>query len=331
VDGNALTLTRTHWHDVAGGKVLKLGDNPIGAAAAEVVEQVVAIPAWRSGIRLVCGASVRRAGACFDSPVRRKRRSVMLRRARTVAAVVATAAVGFLTWQLVKRRGVDLSGFRSAEGQRRYLQAYQEVLAQWPVPYEQLTLPTPFGTTHVIANGDPTARPLVLLHATGTSPTGWLLNVGPLSTRHRVFAVHIMGEAGMSQQTRVLRNRQDCVDWLASVLDGLGLDRVRLAGWSFGGWLTLAFVVAEPDRVDRTVLLAPFGSLAPYAPAVMLFLKLGPYLPMGPPGRLALRMMSPGYQIRERFARQFVLGGRYFRSANPLTRNSSRFGVPCCC
>jgi pimeloyl-ACP methyl ester carboxylesterase len=179
----------------------------------------------------------------------------------------------------------------------------------------------------VIANGDPTARPLVLLHATGTSPTGWLLNVGPLSTRHRVFAVDIMGEAGMSQQTRVLRNRQDCVDWLASVLDGLGLDRVRLAGWSFGGWLTLAFVVAEPDRVDRTVLLAPFGSLAPYAPAVMLFLKLGPYLPMGPPGRLALRMMSPGYQFRERFARQFVLGGRYFRSANPLTRNSSRFGL----
>jgi hypothetical protein len=34
--------------------------------------------------------------------------------------------------------------------------------------------------------------------------------------------------------------------------------------------------------------------------------------PMGPPGRLALRMMSPGYHFEEHFARQFALGGRYF-------------------
>jgi pimeloyl-ACP methyl ester carboxylesterase len=40
-------------------------------------------------------------------------------------------------------------------------------------------------------------------------------------------------------------------------------------------------------------------------------------LPMGPPGRLALRMMSPGYRFDERFAHQFVLGGRYFRAAEP--------------
>jgi pimeloyl-ACP methyl ester carboxylesterase len=237
---------------------------------------------------------------------------------RTVAtAATAAAGVGLLTWWMVKRRRVSLSGFRSAEGERRYLEAYEEVLTQWPVPYEELTISTPFGTTHVLASGDSGAPPLVLLHATGTSATGWLLNVGPLSRRHRVFAVDIMGEAGKSRQTRLLRDRQDCVHWLSSVLDGLGLERAHLAGWSFGGWATLAFVIAEPERVHRTVLLAPLGSLAPYAPAVLLFLKLGPYLPMGPPGGLALRMMSPGYQFPQRFARQFVLGGRYFRSANP--------------
>jgi pimeloyl-ACP methyl ester carboxylesterase len=234
-----------------------------------------------------------------------------------VAASTAAAAAGFLTGLLVRRRQVDLSGFRTGEGKRRYLQAYEEVLRQWPVPYQELTIPTPFGTTNVIASGDPSAPPIALLHATGTSSSGWLLNVGPLSARHRVFAVDIMGEAGKSQQTRLLGNREDCVHWLSSVLDGLGLERVHLTGWSFGGWATLAFVIAEPERVDRTVLLAPFGSLAPYAPAVLLFLKLGPYLPMGPPGRLALRMMSPGYQFPELFARQFVLGGRYFRAANP--------------
>lgn len=158
---------------------------------------------------------------------------------------------------------------------------------------------------------------MVLLHATGTSATGWLLNVGPLSQEHRVFAVDILGEAGRSRQTALLRDRRDCVDWVSAVLDGLGLERASLVGWSFGGWATMAFVIAHPQRVNRCVLLAPFGSLAPYAPAVLTFLKVGPYLPMGPPGRLALRMMSPGHHFEEHFARQFALGGRYFRAADP--------------
>jgi hypothetical protein len=44
LDRDALPA-RTHRHDVARGKVLQLRDDPPGAAAAEVVEQDVAIPA----------------------------------------------------------------------------------------------------------------------------------------------------------------------------------------------------------------------------------------------------------------------------------------------
>lgn len=233
------------------------------------------------------------------------------------ATAMVTGAIALLTRRLVSRRPGELSGFRSPTAERRYLQAYQEVLAQWPVPYEELTIPTPFGKTQVVASGDTDAQPLVLLHATGTSSTGWLLNIRALSSSHRVFAVDIMGEAGKSKQTRLLRDRGDCVQWLASVLDGLGLQHTHLAGWSFGGWTALAFTIDQPQRVDKTVLLAPFGSLARYAPAVLVFLKIGPYLPMGPPGSLALRMMSPGYQFNEDFARQFILGGRYFQAADP--------------
>jgi pimeloyl-ACP methyl ester carboxylesterase len=190
-------------------------------------------------------------------------------------------------------------------------------MAQWPVACQEFTVPTPFGDTHVLASGDSHLPPLVLLHATGTSSTGWLSNIGGLSDRHRVFAIDIIGEAGRSKQTRLLRDRDDCERWLLAVLDGLGLQRTRLAGWSFGGWTALAFTIDYPRRVERTVLLAPFGSLAPYEPAVLLFLKIGPYLPMGPPGSLALRMMSPGYQFNEVFAGQFILGGRHFKAADP--------------
>jgi pimeloyl-ACP methyl ester carboxylesterase len=211
----------------------------------------------------------------------------------------------------------QLATFRNADGQRSYLRAYQEVLEQWPVPYRELMVPTPFGDTHVLVSGQPDAPPVVLLHATGTSATGWVQNVGPLSQHHQLFAVDLVGEAGKSQQTALLRDRRDCVNWVSSLLDELGLKRVSLIGWSFGGWTALAFVIDKPDRVDKCVLLAPFASLAPYALPVLLFLKVGPYLPMGPPGRLALRMMSPGYRFEDHFAEQFVLGGRYFKAADP--------------
>jgi pimeloyl-ACP methyl ester carboxylesterase len=211
----------------------------------------------------------------------------------------------------------DLSGFRSLEGARRYLRAYDQVLAQWPVPFQELEVPTPFGATHVIASGPEGAPPLVLLHATGTSSTGWLLNIGPLSQRYRIYAVDVLGEPGKTRQSRLLRERADGASWLSAVLDGLGLERVRLAGWSFGGWLTLNFVLAAPQRVQQAVLLAPFASLAPHNLGVFVFLKVGPYLPLGPPGRLTLRLMAPGFAFNEQFARQFALGGRYFRYANP--------------
>jgi pimeloyl-ACP methyl ester carboxylesterase len=211
----------------------------------------------------------------------------------------------------------DLSGFKTIEGGRRYLRAYDQVLAQWPVPYRELELPTPFGDTHIIVSGPEAAPPLVLLHATGTSATGWLLNVGPLSQRWRVYAVDILGEPGKTRQSRLLGDRADCAEWLSAVLDGLGLERVRLAGWSFGGWLTLNFVLAAPHRVQQAVLLAPYASLAPYRLAVLVLLKAGPYLPLGPPGRLTLQLMAPGFAFNEEFAEQFALGGRFFRYANP--------------
>lgn len=237
----------------------------------------------------------------------------------SVAAFTVTAGVGAVlqTARMLGRPRGELSGFRGPEAESRYLRAYEDVLARWPVACQQLTVPTPFGDTHVVASGDTKAPPLVLLHATGTSSTGWMWNIEALSERYRVFAVDIIGEAGRSRQSRLLRDRQDCVQWLSSVLDELEVQKPLLAGWSFGGWAALAFTVDEPQRVAKTALLAPFGSLAPYAPAVLLFLKIGPYLPMGPPGGLALRMMSPGYRFDHDFALQFKLGGRYFKAADP--------------
>ncbi|MGO9934923.1 MAG: alpha/beta fold hydrolase [Steroidobacteraceae bacterium] len=41
--------------------------------------------------------------------------------------------------------------FKSEESKARYMAAYDAALSEWPVPYEDLDVPTRIGVTHVIA------------------------------------------------------------------------------------------------------------------------------------------------------------------------------------
>jgi hypothetical protein len=71
--------------------------------------------------------------------------------------------------------------FESPEGEAKYNAAYDAVLKQWPVPYDELYIPTQFGNTHVIASGSKDDAPLVLLSSSAGGATQWFQNVGPLS------------------------------------------------------------------------------------------------------------------------------------------------------
>jgi hypothetical protein len=128
----------------------------------------------------------------------------------------------------------DLGRFTSSEAERQYVAAYDEVLALWPIPVTNLTVSTPFADTHVIASGPEAGPPLVLLHATGMSSTGWFPNAGALGRMHRTFAVDIANEPGRTRQTSLLRDPADCATWLLAVLDELAVSRATLIGSSHG-------------------------------------------------------------------------------------------------
>jgi pimeloyl-ACP methyl ester carboxylesterase len=213
--------------------------------------------------------------------------------------------------------GRDLGGFTSAEAEREYTAAYDDVLAQWPVPFTHVTVSTPFAETHVIVSGPEGGAPILLLHATGMSSTVWLPNIGELSQGHRTFAVDIVNEPGRTQQTRLLRNPVDCATWLSGVLEGLSVPRASLVGSSFGGWLAINLALRAPARVEKLVLLAPAASLLPFSLPTYLLLRLLPYSPLRPGAKRVLGMFLPGSEVDARFARQFELGVRGFRYANP--------------
>lgn len=209
----------------------------------------------------------------------------------------------------------QLSSFKSSKGEDEYASAYDSVLKLWPVPFEEYDVMTRFGTTHIIASGSKGSPSLLVLHATGTSSTMWFPNIGALSSSYRVYAIDIIGEPGKSQQSSLLKNREDCANWLGEVMQGLGLKRTNIAGSSYGGWHTLNFSLFFPDRISKIVALAPVASILPYSWPVLLLLRLTPYLPLKPnPLR---NFFNRDFHLNELFARQFASGVKHFRYANP--------------
>ena len=154
------------------------------------------------------------------------------------------------------------TAFKTPAGEAAYRAAYDAGMKSWPVPYEEIDVPSRFGTTHVIACGPKAAPPLVLLHGYMATSTMWSFNIAAFSKDHRVYAVDVMGQPSKSIPDEPICNTADFASWLTATLDGLGLDRVSLVGMSFGGWLALNYAVAVPQRVRRLVLLSP-GGLVP--------------------------------------------------------------------
>lgn len=154
------------------------------------------------------------------------------------------------------------SGFKTPEGEARFIAAYDAAMKSWPVPYDEIDVPTRFGSTHVIVTGPQDAPPLVLLHGYMATSTMWSPNIAALSRDHRVHAVDVMGQPSRSRPAgEPIRNAPDFVSWLTGTLDALHLDRVDLLGMSFGGWLALRYAIAVPPRVRKLVLLSPGGLL----------------------------------------------------------------------
>ena len=155
-----------------------------------------------------------------------------------------------------------LPAFKSEPLRQRYMAAYDAMLQDWPVAYEELDIETNLGSTHVIASGAPDAAALVLLPSFAGTATVWRLNVAGLSRHFRTYAIDIIGQPGKSLATRRLRDRHDYARWLTDVLDGLGLKRASIVGCSFGGFLALNQASLTPERVDRVVMISPVGTFA---------------------------------------------------------------------
>lgn len=104
-----------------------------------------------------------------------------------------------------------------------------------------------------------TGDPIVLMPGGLTGWASWIPLVGRLSDRHRVVRMQLRSvqraEAGDPHPADygTLTEREG----LRVALDGLGLDRIDLVGWSYGAHVSLAFALQYPNRVRTLTVIEP--------------------------------------------------------------------------
>ncbi len=113
----------------------------------------------------------------------------------------------------------------------------------------------------IVATGDATAPPVLLLHGWGCSAFTWRYLAGPLAAAGwRAIAVDLRGH-GLSDRPDDLAKyqRDDMVAHLAATMDALGIDSAPIIAHSMGGAVAMGLALASPDRVTRMALFGAVG------------------------------------------------------------------------
>src|SRR5579863_553510 len=208
------------------------------------------------------------------------------------------------------------SVFKSEDGERAVRERYLTLLKHWPVPNEQLSVPTREGETFVVIGGPESAPPLVLLHGSAATSAMWMGDIATWAAHFRVYAIDMIGEPGLSAPSRPPLESEAHALWLDDVFMALRLTRASLVGVSLGGWLAVDYATRRPERAESLVLLCPGGvgrQKSGFIFKAVALRVLGPWgerkiqeLVLGPP----LANPSPALQYFMEYA---ALINRHFR------------------
>lgn len=149
--------------------------------------------------------------------------------------------------------------FKSEEGRKKIIAEYKNILAVWPSLNKQYHIPTSFGDTYIIELGQEDRPALILLHGTLSNSFSWYSDITILSEHFRVFAVDLIGEAGLSSESRHAYKSGAYEKWLSEVIYALNIGKCFIAGLSLGGWIALRYAVSHPEKVESLALLCPSG------------------------------------------------------------------------
>lgn len=149
--------------------------------------------------------------------------------------------------------------FRSPAGAGEVHDAYRRLI-RTHLPFATSHLvPTNAGPAFVLSAGPVAGSPVILLAGSGSVAASWAPEMRELSRSHRVHAVDLPGESGLSTSQRLALQPGIHARWLREVTSALGAERAVVVGVSLGGWVAMDYASSFPENVQELVLFSPSG------------------------------------------------------------------------
>jgi pimeloyl-ACP methyl ester carboxylesterase len=104
--------------------------------------------------------------------------------------------------------------------------------------------------------------PIVLLHGFGAGIGFWVLNLDAFAADRPLYAIDLLGY-GRSTRCKFSKDaetiEEQYVESIEKWRQKLNIDRMIILGHSFGGFLSTAYAMKHPDRIEHLILGDPWG------------------------------------------------------------------------
>jgi pimeloyl-ACP methyl ester carboxylesterase len=183
-----------------------------------------------------------------------------MRRKRRLLITLGVVVVLVGTIAFVVRKPSPVGHWNSAAGYEDYRAKYDAAMRDLPKPAAVHDVRTSYGLVRVYRFAGASGRhdPLVLLPGTSSGTPVWADNLESLLAITDVYALDLLGEPGMSIQSKPIASDEDKAAWLDETLAALpGDNRFNLLGLSIGGWTAMNLALRRPGRISTVTTLDP--------------------------------------------------------------------------
>jgi pimeloyl-ACP methyl ester carboxylesterase len=165
------------------------------------------------------------------------------------------------------------SVYRSVTGREEFFAFYDMVCDRLPDTMRATRVMTRYGETHVTFGGTPGKKPLLVLPGMSIAGPMMLEFFDYLWEDRLLIAPDLVGQPGLSAD-RIFNPADNAFGkWAVDMLDGLEIERIDIAGASFGGAIGLDLAMIAPERVGKLGLIVTAG-LTPRLPYLQIYASM---------------------------------------------------------
>lgn len=99
------------------------------------------------------------------------------------------------------------------------------------------------------------AETVLLVHGMFSNLSIYYFNIAPILAKHFHVVMYDLKSHGLSERTENGYDLNSMTDDLVGLLDSLGINKVHLAGYSFGGLIALKMAARFPEKVKKLAVI----------------------------------------------------------------------------